>query len=138
MITDNSILESAIEVLDRQIYDLELSLPDASLQFPQNVLSGIEGDLSFGAGKLDESEQNAITNGVKDDEIKGHLENAPVFDFTVSANGAAVEGAWESSFGGTVWTFVPKSLKGSTEYTITVPKGFKGDNGAAMAESAWL
>lgn len=79
-----------------------------------------------GAVKLTEQIKIGFAGAATLDQVK---------TITVSANGAAVEGAWESSFGGTVWTFVPKSLKGSTEYTITVPKGFKGDNGAAMAES---
>ena len=60
---------------------------------------------------------------------------AEVEKITVSAGGTAVSGVWESSFGGTVWTFYPSALLGSTEYTLTVPEGFCGDNGVPMAEA---
>ena len=48
-----------------------------------------------------------------------------------SANGS-VNGKWESSFGGTTWTFTPDKLEGSTLYTVTIPRDFKGDNGVDM------
>ena len=55
---------------------------------------------------------------------------------TVTAGGEAVSGSWDSSFGGVVWTFTPDSLKGNTEYTVTVPAGFAGSNGT-KTESAY-
>ena len=51
---------------------------------------------------------------------------------TVSSADGTVSGQWESSFGGTTWTFTPDSLKGATLYTVTVPATLKGDNGVEM------
>lgn len=64
----------------------------------------------------------------------GVAELAEVQRITVAAGAATVSGVWESSFGGTVWTFTPDELIGSTEYTVTVPADFKGKNGVAMGE----
>ncbi|MBP3309114.1 MAG: Ig-like domain-containing protein [Clostridia bacterium] len=64
----------------------------------------------------------------------GVAELQEVQRITVTAGTTAVSGVWESSFGGTVWTFTPDELIGSTEYTLTVPADFKGKNGVAMGE----
>ena len=63
----------------------------------------------------------------------GIAERGEVERITVTAGSATVGGVWESSFGGTVWTFTPNELAGDTLYTVTVPADFKGDNGVAMS-----
>ncbi|MBR2650085.1 MAG: hypothetical protein IKD45_00325, partial [Clostridia bacterium] len=40
-----------------------------------------------------------------------------------------IDGSWSSAFGGLEWTFHPNGMKGSTAYTLTVPKGLCGENG---------
>ncbi|MBP3308140.1 MAG: Ig-like domain-containing protein [Clostridia bacterium] len=51
----------------------------------------------------------------------------------VGSDGAALSGSWSALYGKTEWTFTPSSLmKGGEAYTITVPKGLKGDNGRGM------
>ena len=70
------------------------------------------------------------------DKIKigftGAAELSEVQKITVTAGENTVSGTWESSFGGTVWTFIPENLSGNTQYTVTVPANFAGDNGVAM------
>ncbi len=41
---------------------------------------------------------------------------------------------WESSYGNTEWTLIHRGLLGGEEYTLTIPAGFKGDNGTPMTE----
>ena len=53
---------------------------------------------------------------------------------TVSATSGALSGTWSSMFGGTEWIFTPDYMCGGTEYTINVPAGLKGKNGAVLAE----
>ena len=48
-----------------------------------------------------------------------------------SSAGTVVTGSWSSVRGGTEWTFSPDALMPGTEYVLTVPAGFKGDNGVA-------
>ena len=63
----------------------------------------------------------------------GIAEREEVEKITVTLGGKAVEGIWESSFGGVTWEFTPTELLcGGSQYVITVPAGFKGDNGVAM------
>ena len=64
----------------------------------------------------------------------GQAELSEVSKITVSANGVAVNGSWERSFGGVVWTFIPDELKGGVEYVLTIPAGFAGSNGTATNE----
>lgn len=40
-----------------------------------------------------------------------------------------IEGEWTSAYGNVEWTFTPTVPFSSGEYTLTVPAGFKGDNG---------
>ena len=54
---------------------------------------------------------------------------------TVSSGDEVLSGSWSSILGGTEWIFTPDSMKGGTEYTVTVPVGLKGENGAVMKES---
>ena len=49
--------------------------------------------------------------------------------------GNAIDGIWESSFGNTEWKFIHEALDGAEEYTLTVPKGLVGENGAATTEA---
>ena len=49
--------------------------------------------------------------------------------------GNTVVGEWTSEYGGTEWTFTHDALKGGEKYTLVVPAGFSGDNGAATTES---
>ena len=66
----------------------------------------------------------------------GIAERDQVETITVTLGGKAVEGVWESSFGGVTWEFTPTELlSGDSTYVITVPAGFKGENGAAMTKS---
>ena len=66
----------------------------------------------------------------------GIAEKDQVETITVTLGGQAVEGTWESSFGGVTWEFTPTELlAGDSTYVITVPAGFKGKNGAAMTKS---
>jgi len=57
---------------------------------------------------------------------------AEVQKITLTAGNTTVSGSWESSCGGVVWTFIPDSLSGATEYTLTIPATFAGHNGKAM------
>ena len=52
----------------------------------------------------------------------------------VDSNGNAVFGEWTSSYGGNEWSFSHEALRGGEKYTLTVPKGFAGDNGRATEE----
>ncbi len=66
----------------------------------------------------------------------GRAEINEVEKITVTASdGTVINGTWESSFGDVVWTFTPDMLSGSTEYTLSIPAGFAGINGAPMAEA---
>ncbi|MCK9479478.1 MAG: Ig-like domain-containing protein [Firmicutes bacterium] len=48
-------------------------------------------------------------------------------------NGNEAEGVWAAAFGNTEWTFTPTPVwKGNTEYTLTIPADFCGDNGVQM------
>jgi hypothetical protein len=40
-----------------------------------------------------------------------------------------IEGEWTSAYGNVEWTFTPTVPFSAGEYTLTVPEGFKGDNG---------
>ena len=52
------------------------------------------------------------------------------------SDGNAVEGIiWESSYGNTEWKLIHGGLFGGEEYTLTVPEGFTGENGAPTAEA---
>jgi len=62
----------------------------------------------------------------------GTVTSTEIEKVSVSSSEGAVNGKWESAFGGTTWTFTPDSLSGSTLYTVTVPSDLKGDNGVAM------
>ena len=65
----------------------------------------------------------------------GAVTETEIAKVTVASATGIVNGKWESSFGGTTWTFTPESLSGSTLYTVTVPADLKGDNGVAMGEA---
>ncbi|MBR2650242.1 MAG: Ig-like domain-containing protein [Clostridia bacterium] len=65
----------------------------------------------------------------------GEADAAAVSKITVTCGENTVSGSWESSFGGTVWTFIPDALIGGTEYTITVPADFAGENGVQMGKA---
>lgn len=83
----------------------------------------------------------------RDAEYSGMPSNAPItvkFSGAVSksevekitvkdSGGNSVNGSWISQFGDTEWTFKSSTLKGDTEYRLTVPSGIKGDNGKGMA-----
>ncbi len=62
----------------------------------------------------------------------GAVTETEIAKVTVTSAGGTVNGVWESSFGGTTWTFTPEKLEGSTLYTVNVPADLKGDNGVAM------
>ncbi len=62
----------------------------------------------------------------------GAVTEAEISKVTVTSANGSVSGKWESSFGGTTWTFTPDMLEGSTLYTVTIPADLKGDNGVAM------
>ncbi len=47
-------------------------------------------------------------------------------------NGNTISGTWESTYGGTEWTFTHEALLGGTVYTLTVPADLAGDNGKAI------
>ncbi|MBQ3016209.1 MAG: Ig-like domain-containing protein, partial [Clostridia bacterium] len=66
----------------------------------------------------------------------GQAKLSEVEKITVTAaDGTAVSGTWESSFGGVKWTFTPSALSGNTEYTVTIPADFAGTNGTAMGKA---
>ena len=66
----------------------------------------------------------------------GRAELDEVEKITVTASdGTVISGNWESSFGGVMWTFTPDMLSGNTEYTLSIPAGFAGTNGAPMKEA---
>ncbi len=61
---------------------------------------------------------------------------AEVEKITVSLGGSALEGIWESSFGGVVWEFTPTELlSGGSAYTVNIPADFCGKNGVAMGSA---
>ena len=62
----------------------------------------------------------------------GAVTETEIAKVTVTSANGVVNGQWESSFGGTTWTFTPDALTGSTLYTVTVPATLKGDNGVEM------
>lgn len=81
------------------------------------------------AGGVSSTDKIAVT-------FVGQAELDEVKKITVTeADGTAVGGTWESSFGKTVWTFTPDTLSGSTEYTVTIPSDFAGTNGTAIGEA---
>jgi len=55
---------------------------------------------------------------------------------TVTLGGNAVEGIWDSSFGGVIWEFTPTELlSGDSLYTVNIPADFSGENGVDMGEA---
>lgn len=86
---------------------------------------------------------------LRDAEYSGMPTNAPIvikFSGAVAieeiekitltnANGKSVNGVWNSSFGGTEWTFTTPTLEGSTSYTLTIPSDLKGDNGKSIGKA---
>ena len=69
-------------------------------------------------------------------KFSGAVSAEEVEKITLSdANGNNVSLSWTSQFGDTEWTFKTGTLKGNTEYTVTVPADIKGDNGKAMGEA---
>ncbi len=49
------------------------------------------------------------------------------------SDGVALSGVWSALYGKTEWTFTPSEfMRGGEGYSITVPKGLKGDNGVGM------
>lgn len=73
------------------------------------------------------------------DKIKIGFAGAATLDevskITLTAGATTVQGSWESSYGGTVWTFIPEALSGDTKYTLTIPATFAGDNGKQMGKA---
>lgn len=58
-----------------------------------------------------------------------------VSKITLTSGATTVQGSWESSYGGTVWTFIPEALFGNTTYTLNIPANFAGDNGKEMGKA---
>jgi len=52
----------------------------------------------------------------------------------ISSGGDVASGSWSSARGGLEWTFTPDTLLSDTEYILTVPATFAGDNGVAIGE----
>ena len=68
-------------------------------------------------------------------KFAGSVSESEIVKITLcDSRGNEIEGIWESSFGNTEWKFVHEALAGGEEYTLTVPKGMKGENGAAITE----
>ncbi len=67
-------------------------------------------------------------------KFAGAVALSEVEKITVTDGNETLTGSWSSEFGDTEWTFTPNSMKGGTEYTVTVPATVTGKNGNAMAE----
>jgi len=65
-------------------------------------------------------------------KFAGIVSESEIAKVSVSCGDEVLTGSWSSLFGGTEWTFTPDCMKGNTEYTINVPRGLKGENGAVM------
>lgn len=70
-------------------------------------------------------------------KFTGPVDESELAKITVTDNkGNTYAGTWTSAYGKTEWTFTPNTqLAGDAEITVTVPEGFKADNGKAMPES---
>ena len=70
-------------------------------------------------------------------KFSGAVEGSELDKITlVDSKGNAVEGIiWESCYGNTEWKLIHSGLCGGEEYTLTIPKGFRGDNGTPTEES---
>ena len=65
-------------------------------------------------------------------KFAGEVDASEIAKVTVSVNGIALRGTWESSYGDTQWTFTTGEMKPATEYKITVPADLSGKNGTAL------
>ena len=65
-------------------------------------------------------------------KFAGEVDASEIAKVTVSVNGVALRGTWESSYGDTQWTFTTGEMKPDTEYKITVPADLSGKNGTAL------
>ncbi|MBQ9070603.1 MAG: hypothetical protein IJY23_04570 [Clostridia bacterium] len=69
-------------------------------------------------------------------KFTGGVTAAEIAKITLTdANGNAISGTWESTYGGTEWTFTHEALLGGTEYTLTVPADLAGDNKVSMVNA---
>lgn len=69
-------------------------------------------------------------------KFSGAVAESEITKITLTdSNGKIIDGVWESAFGNTEWTFVHEVLLGNEEYTLTVPAGIAGENGAPTSEA---
>ena len=92
---------------------LEMNMKEAAIQFPSTVVSEITSgtDLSVSAGFADETKKSEAVNKITDTDKQALLQNAPVYDFTVSVDNQ------------------PFTENFATEVAITIPYD-NGDNDA--------
>ena len=92
---------------------LEMNMKEAAIQFPSTVVSEITSgnDLAVSAGFADETKKSEAVNKITDTDKQALLQNAPVYDFTVSVDNQ------------------PFTENFATEVAITIPYD-NGDNDA--------
>ena len=61
-------------------------------------------------------------------------DNENVSAICVRCGAQEIGGEWSAAYGNVEWTFVPTVPFSAGEYTLTVPKGFLGDNGKPTEE----
>ena len=86
---------------------------------------------------MDKAGEVAVTDKIEI-HFTGIVESSEIAKITVTSENSSVSGSWESSFGGTVWTFTPEALSGDTVYTLSIPSDFAGNNGVAMGKAYTL
>ena len=105
---------------------------DAFFKYVGYYLQGYAIDVAY-VSPMPEAGEVKVTDKIKIG-FTGVATLAEVSKITLTAGDVTVTGTWKSSYGGTVWTFTPDALTGSTEYTLTVPATFTGDNGKQMGK----
>lgn len=81
---------SASEINKEQ--SLEMSMQEATIQFPKDVVSQVVGnstEVSISAGFAEDSAKAEALDKITDEEQKALIESAPVYDFTVTVDGTA-------------------------------------------------
>lgn len=68
---------------------LEMNMQSAAIQFPQNVVSDVMNgsEVSIGADLADETKKTEALEKVEDEEKKAAIQDAKVYDFTVTVDG---------------------------------------------------
>ncbi len=83
---------------------------------------------SSGAGRMGTTEP--ITLKFSGSVLRSEIEKITL----VASGGTQATGRWTSARGGLEWTFTPDALLPDTEYILTIPATFAGDNSVPMGE----